>query len=116
MIEDIVTNKRKFIADEANPHNRKFTQIGNRFKKNGGGTWDVLFCKYPVEKNEVYKYNIKQIKAGSNGSFMYGVGTENLKGMNRAQDSKEFIGYYENTGNVYEQGESKKGGPKIKDG
>lgn len=47
---------------------------------------------------------------------MYGIGTEFIKGLNRAQDSKEFIGYYENTGNVYEQGESKKGGPRIKDG
>ena len=47
---------------------------------------------------------------------MYGVGSELIKGLNRAQDSKQFIGYYENTGNIYEQGQSKKGGPKIKDG
>ena len=47
---------------------------------------------------------------------MYGIGSSLIKGLNRAQDSKEFIGYYQNTGNVYELGESKKGGPKIKDG
>lgn len=62
------------------------------------------------------RYHIKQVRAGSNGSFMYGIGTEAVKGMNRAQDSKEYIGYYENTGFIYDQTESKKGGPKIKDG
>ena len=36
--------------------------------------------------------------------------------MNRAQDSKYFLGYYELTGFVYENGTSKKGGVKIKDG
>ena len=50
--------------------------------------------KYPIERNEVTKYHIKQVRAGSNGSFMYGVGTEAVRGLNRAQDSKEFIGYY----------------------
>lgn len=72
--------------------------------------------KHPIERNEVTKYHIKQIKAGSNGSFMYGIGTEAVRGLNRAQDSKEYIGYYENTGFLYDQAESKKGGPKIKDG
>lgn len=47
---------------------------------------------------------------------MYGIGTATLRGLNRAQDHREFIGYYENTGNIYDRGESKKGGPKIKDG
>ncbi|CAM6005954.1 unnamed protein product [Sphagnum balticum] len=60
--------------------------------------------------------HLGKVRAGSNGSFMYGVGTAAVRGMNRAQDSKEFIGYYENTGNVYDRGESKKGGPKVKDG
>jgi hypothetical protein len=54
----------------------------------------VLISKIPIEKNEVTRYIIRQIKAGSNGSFMYGIGTEGIKGLNRAQDSKEFIGYY----------------------
>ena len=45
---------------------------------------------------------------------MYGIGTDVIKGISRAQDNKEFIGYYENTGNVYDRGESKKGGRKIK--
>ena len=91
-------------------------QIGNRYRKISGGTWDVLTCKYSIEKNDVVKYNIKQINAGMNGSFMYGIGNEAVKGLNRAQDNKEFIGYYENTGNIYERGESKKGGSKIKEG
>ena len=46
---------------------------------------------------------------------MYGIGTENIKGLNRAQDSQHFFGYYEFTGNLYEQGTPKKGGPKVKD-
>jgi len=50
-------------------------QIGNRYRKLSGGTWDVLNCKYSIEKNDLFKYNIKQIKAGMNGSFMYGIGT-----------------------------------------
>jgi len=45
---------------------------------------------------------------------MYGIGTESIRGVTRAQDNKEFIGYYENTGNVYDRSESKKGGRKIK--
>jgi hypothetical protein len=69
-----------------------------------------------LDKHAIFKYNIRQRKAGSNGSFMYGIGTKHIKGLNRAQDSKYFIGYYELTGNVYEQGTSRKGGPKIKDG
>ncbi len=47
---------------------------------------------------------------------MYGVGTASIRGINRAQDHKEFIGYYENTGNIYDKGESKKGGARVKDG
>ena len=47
---------------------------------------------------------------------MYGIGTSNIKGVIRAQDHKEFIGYYENTGNIYDRGQSRKGGPRIKDG
>ena len=47
---------------------------------------------------------------------MYGVGTSSIKGVIRAQDHKEFVGYYENTGNIYDRGESRKGGPRIKDG
>jgi len=47
---------------------------------------------------------------------MFGIGTEDIKGMSRAQDSKFFIGYYELTGNIYEQGVSRKGGARMKDG
>jgi hypothetical protein len=73
-------------------------------------------ARHPFEKDEVKKYQIKQIQSGSNGSLMYGIGTAAIKGINRAQDNKEFIGYYENTGNVYDKGENKKGGPKVKNG
>ena len=37
--------KRKFIADPTNSHNAKFVQAGNRFKKSGGGSWEILMCK-----------------------------------------------------------------------
>ena len=47
---------------------------------------------------------------------MYGIGTASIRGVIRAQDHKEYIGYYENTGNIYDRGDSKKGGPRIKDG
>ena len=47
---------------------------------------------------------------------MYGIGSDKIKGINRAQDSLYFIGYYEHTGIVYEQGSSRKGGSRIKDG
>jgi hypothetical protein len=47
---------------------------------------------------------------------MYGIATAAVRGVTRAQDHKEFIGYYENTGNIYDRGESKRGGAKIKDG
>ncbi len=73
-------------------------------------------CKNTIEKQSVFRYHIKQIKAGPNGSLMYGVATEAVKGMNRAQDSKDFIGYYENTGFIFEQGTARKSGPRIKDG
>lgn len=108
--------KRKFNADPTNPHNTKFLQLGNRYKKLGGGSWDVLICQNPIEKNDNFRYTIRQIRAGSGGSFMYGIGTSTIKGINRAQDNKEFIGYYENTGNIYDRGESRRGGPRIKDG
>ena len=39
-----------------------------------------------------------------------------MRGVNRAQDSKEFVGYYEYNGNVYQEGKGRKGGQKIKDG
>ena len=45
-------------------------------------------CKYEIEKNTVYKYTLRQIKAGLGGSFMYGIGTANLRGITRAQDNK----------------------------
>lgn len=47
---------------------------------------------------------------------MYGVGTAAVRGINRAQDCKDFIGYYQNTGCIYERGVSTKGGRKVKDG
>lgn len=108
--------KRKFSADTINPHNHKFLQLGNKYKKAGGGSWDLLICQNPIEINDVFRYTIRQIRAGSGGSFMYGIGTAAIRGVNRAQDHKEFIGYYENTGNIYDRGESRKGGPRIKDG
>ena len=37
--------KRQFMPDTSNPHNAKFIQVGNRFKKSGGGSWEVLMCK-----------------------------------------------------------------------
>lgn len=108
---------KTFAPDTLNPHNSKFIQIGNRYrKKSAGNTWDLLICKHQIEKNKVYKYTVRQIRAGLGGSFMYGIGTSNLRGVLRAQDSKEFIGYYQNTGMIYDRGESRKGGPKIKDG
>jgi hypothetical protein len=115
-LEGVLSGKKRFVADEMNSHNIKFNNIGSRFKKNCGGSWDILICKHEIEKNEVYRYTIRQVRAGNNGSFMYGIGTAAIRGVNRAQDHKEFIGYYENTGNIYDRGESKKGGPKIKDG
>ena len=90
----MVRQKRKFIADPVNPHNLKFLQIGNRFKKSGGGSWDLLMCRNEIEKNDIFRYTIRQIKAGSGGSFMYGIATASVRGINRAQDHKEFIGYY----------------------
>lgn len=90
--------------------------MGSRYLKNGGSSWEVLICKHEIDRNEVYNYTLKQLRAGNNGSFMYGIGTAAIRGVNRAQDHKEFIGYYENTGNIYDRGESKKGGAKIKDG
>jgi hypothetical protein len=47
---------------------------------------------------------------------MYGIGTASIRGIIRAQDHKEFVGYYENTGNIYDRGESRKGGCRVKDG
>jgi len=73
-------------------------------------------CSHPIEKNDLYRYSIRQVKAGTGGSFMYGIGTASIRGVVRAQDHKEFMGYYENTGNLYDRSESKKGGPRIKDG
>jgi hypothetical protein len=45
-IEELLKNKRKFVADEMNSHNIKFVNIANRYRKNCGGSWDVLICKY----------------------------------------------------------------------
>jgi hypothetical protein len=83
-----MAEKNKFVSDEANPHFKKFVQIGNKYKKIVGGSWDILINKIPLDKSEISKYNIRQIKAGNNGSFMYGIGSELIKGLNRAQDSK----------------------------
>lgn len=80
--------KSKFVADEMNSHNIKFINSGNRYKKNCGGSWDVLISKYEIQKNEVHRCIVKQIKAGNNGSFMYGIGTASIRGINRAQDHK----------------------------
>lgn len=99
-----------------NSHNIKFVQIGNRFRKISGGNWDILINKLDIEKNQIYLYHLRQVRAGSNGSFMYGIGTAAVKGISRAQDHREFIGYYENTGAIYDRGESRKGGVKVKDG
>ncbi len=41
----MLTNRKKFVADEMNSHNIKFINIGNRYKKNCGGSWDVLISK-----------------------------------------------------------------------
>ena len=63
--------------------------MGNRYKKkNPINSWDILMCKYEIEKNNVIKYTLRQIKAGLGGSFMYGIGTGNLRGVTRAQDNK----------------------------
>lgn len=80
--------KDKFVSDQINPHFKKFVQIGSKYKKIAGGSWDVLINKIPLEKNQITKYHIRQIRAGNNGSLMYGVGTQLIKGLNRAQDSK----------------------------
>jgi hypothetical protein len=63
-------------------------QIGNKFKKTIGGTWDVLINKLPIDKKEATRYHIRQIRAGINGSFMYGIASDLIKGLSRAQDSK----------------------------
>ena len=106
----------KFVSDDYNPHNKKFQQKESRYRKIGAASWDILLAKFPIPKGEISRYMIKQIHAGNNGSFMYGIGTETLRGLNRAQDSKEFVGYYEYNGNVYQEGKGRKGGQKIKDG
>ena len=90
-----------FELDESNPHFKKFIQTGRNIKKISGGFWDVAMNKMPIDKGKISKFTIRQIKAGKNGSFMFGIGTSHIKGMNRAQDSKYFIGYYELTGFVY---------------
>jgi hypothetical protein len=46
MFEDSSKSKKKFVADEMNSHNIKFNNMGNRYKKSCGGSWDVLLCKY----------------------------------------------------------------------
>jgi len=84
----MIRDKEKFTPDLTNPHNIKFIQTGNRFKKVVGGNWDILMAKHPFEKEEVKKYHIKQIQSGSNGSLMYGIGTSAIRGINRAQDNK----------------------------
>lgn len=72
--------------------------------------------KVQIDRNYVTRFEIKQLRAGNNGSFMYGIATAGIKGLKRPQDSKQFIGYYQNTGCIYDRGESKKGGVRIKDG
>lgn len=63
--------------------------MGNRYKKkSAGNSWDILMCKYEIEKNTIMRYSVRQIKAGIGGSFMYGIGTLNVRGVTRAQDSK----------------------------
>ena len=62
--------------------------------KKEGGSWDIIMNKMPISKSNITKHNIRQVKAGTNGSLMYGIATEQVKGMKRAQDSKYFIGYY----------------------
>lgn len=77
-----------FIADSMNPHNKKFLQIGNRYKKTMGGSWDLLICQNEIPQNDFIRYTIRQIRAGPGGSFMYGIGTAGIHGVVRAQDSK----------------------------
>ncbi|CAM6001184.1 unnamed protein product [Sphagnum balticum] len=50
-LDELSKNKRKFLLEETNPHNSKFIQIGSRFRKTTGGSWDVLCCQHPIEKN-----------------------------------------------------------------
>jgi hypothetical protein len=35
----------QFVPDELNPHNNKFSSLGQKYIKNVGGTWDVLMNK-----------------------------------------------------------------------
>ncbi len=78
----------QFIPDELNPHNNRFTNTGQRFFKVFGGTWDVLMNKIEIQRNFITRFEIKQIRAGNNGSFMYGIATAAIKGLKRPQDSK----------------------------
>jgi hypothetical protein len=103
-----------------NPHWHHFSVVkaGRNFKiirQNNEGRWYAFIFNQPLDSGQISGFKIKQTKT-SYQNVMYGICTRDSFGKVNSYKEKESIHYNAYSGNIWENGTSKKGGMSIYDG
>lgn len=102
-----------------NPHWDHFGVIKTEknfriIRKDNEGIWYAFILNQPLEPGQINGFKIKQTKT-SYQNVMYGICTREVFGKINSYKEKEAICYNAYSGNIWENGSSRKGGMSIYD-
>lgn len=84
-------------------------------RKDCDSTWRSFIYNTPLKGGKVNGFRIKQVKTCYK-NIMYGIGTADIFGVSNSYKEKQSISYNSYSGNIWENGSSRKSGSSVHDG